>query len=654
MAGHAGKAFWFSKKSGEFVTSTYYYKQYPDWVNKWNERKPALAYAGKSWELLHSPTKYLFGNADDREYETYFPGFGRTFPHPYGKANDKYFTTRLTLSPAGDELTLDFAKALLENEQLGQDEVPDYLAISFSSTDYVGHIFGASSLESEDNIARLDRTLADLFAYIDEKVGLDKTLIVLSADHGQPEVPGYLHERGIDKAHYFDTRSLDKAPAIAALKKQFGMGEELIEAYFHPYLYLNHKLIRAKGLDQAEVENAVAAELLKFKGVDYAVSSTALSTGGLADTPLTRSILSNFHPKRSGDIYLVFEPNVFINDFDGLIVASTHGSPWSYDTYVPVIFTGSGLKSAKVNRAVTPYDVAATLAAYLNVKPPSGNIGTPLVEVLGNSTGWANEAGEKTEASRSRFGLGVAAGLVRFDTNFRFTDKDSGLSVFVDGEGTLGLPEKKGLPVFYGHYRFNKRHGISFNYFRVKRVATLLQVNESKDFNLGDLTITAGANAEVTLTDKSHFYYLSYNYTLFDDNRSYLFASLGLYGLDLTYGLDARGQISLEGIPVIGGSYSREASVFAPLPMFGIDAWYYFTPKWALGTKVSVVGGSYQDISAVVLDTTVRAKYQFAKHVGFTFGITYFNGEVTIDNPELKTEVDYGFDGAALGFDMSF
>jgi len=383
LAGHAGKAFWFSKKGGEFVTSTYYYDQYPDWVNKWNARKPALAYADKSWQLLHSPSKYLFGNADDRDYETDFPGFGRTFPHAYGKADDKYFTTRLTLSPAGDELTLDFAKALLENEQLGQDEIPDYLAVSFSSTDYVGHIFGASSLESEDNIARLDRTLADLFAFIDKKVGLENTLIVLSADHGQPEVPGHLHERGIDKAHYFDTESLDKTPAITALKKQFGIGEELIEAYHHPYLYLNHDLIRAKGLDQAEVEKAIAAELLKFDGVAYAVSSSALGTDSLPDTLLTRSILRNFHSKRSGDIYLVFEPNVFINDFDGLIVASTHGSPWRYDTYVPIMFAGAGLKAAKVNRAVTPYDIAATLAAYLRVKPPSGTVGTPLLEVLG-------------------------------------------------------------------------------------------------------------------------------------------------------------------------------------------------------------------------------------------------------------------------------
>jgi predicted AlkP superfamily pyrophosphatase or phosphodiesterase len=389
LAGHAGKAFWFSKASGEFVTSSYYYDSYPDWVLAWNAANPAAAYAGKAWELSREPADYLFGDADDRDYETDFPGFGRTFPHAYGAADDKYFNTRLTLSPAGDELTLDFAKALLVNEQLGQDAVPDYLAVSFSSTDYVGHLFGASSLESEENIARLDRALADLFAFVDEKVGLENTLIVLSADHGQPEVPGYLHELGIHEARHFDTDALDKTPAIAALKERFGIGEALVQAFFQPYVYLDRDLIREKGLDQAEVEQAVAAELQKFDGVAAAVSGTALRNGGLPDTALMRSILRNFHPKRSGDIYLVFEPNVFITDFDGLEVASTHGSPWRYDTFVPVLFAGYGVQPPEdgrpISRAVTPYDIAPTLAARLGVKPPSAAIGEPLSEVLGTA-----------------------------------------------------------------------------------------------------------------------------------------------------------------------------------------------------------------------------------------------------------------------------
>lgn len=382
LAGHAGKAFWFSKQNGEFVTSNYYYEKYPDWVKEWNAGKPAQAYSGKSWELLHPADQYLFGDADDREYETDFPGFGRTFPHAYGEADDKYFTTRLTLGPAGDELTLDFTSALLEQEQLGQDDIPDYLSVSFSTTDYVGHVFGASSLESEDNIAQLDRTLAKLFATIDEKVGLENTLIVLSADHGQPEVPGHLHEHGISKSFYFNVDALDRTPAITALKQRFGIGEALIEAYFQPYLYLNRKLIHEKKMDLAEVEEATADELKKFRGVAYAVSSSALQSGNLPDNRMVRSIMKNFHEKRSGDIYLVFEPNVFINDFDGLTVASTHGSPWRYDTFVPVMFAGADLPAAIISRPVTPYDIAPTLSAAIGVKPPSGSIGKPLVEVL--------------------------------------------------------------------------------------------------------------------------------------------------------------------------------------------------------------------------------------------------------------------------------
>ena len=382
LAGHSGKAFWFSKSSAEFVTSSYYYDAYPQWVIDWNAAKLARVYAGKSWELTYDSSRYLFADADDREYETDFPGFGRTFPHPYGDADDKYFTTRLTLSPAGDELTLDFAKTLIDEERLGQDEIPDYLSVSFSSTDYVGHIFGASSLESEDNIARLDRTLADLFEHVDRRIGLENTLIVLSADHGQPEVPGFLHSLGNHGARYIDPKKFDRAPAIAALKKQFGLGEELIQEFFSPYLYLNRDLIREKGLDQAAVEAAIVEELLKFKGVAAAVSSSALRKSALPDNELMRKIRRNFHDKRSGDIYLVFDPYVFISDFDGLAVASTHGSPWRYDSHVPVMFAGAGLEPATVSRAITPYDIAPTLANLLGVKPPSASIGQPLAEIV--------------------------------------------------------------------------------------------------------------------------------------------------------------------------------------------------------------------------------------------------------------------------------
>ena len=388
MAGHAGKAFWFSNSTGEFVSSTYYYKEYPSWVKDWNAKRFASTYAGKSWELMHDRSAYRFGDRDDMPYETNFPGYGRVFPHPFGKSDSKYFTTLLTVSPVGDELTLSFAEALMDGEKLGQNANTDYLSISFSSTDYIGHLFGPSSLESEDNLLRLDRTLAELFKFVDQKVGLAHTVIVLSADHGAAEIPGYLNEFGVD-AQYFnadalDPKTLEKQPAIVALKKKFGIDKELIQAYFPPYVYLNHDVMRERGLKQAEAERTVAAELEKIDGVWLAAPSSDLANGPgpSPSNPLEEAILRNYNPKRSGDIYVVFKPAWFINDFDGLSVASTHGSPWRYDTFVPVIFAGSGMPAQRVFREISTVDVAPTLSAILGITYPSGSVGKPLVEVM--------------------------------------------------------------------------------------------------------------------------------------------------------------------------------------------------------------------------------------------------------------------------------
>ena len=381
LAGHAGKAFWFSKKTGEFVSSTFYYDAYPDWVTGWNKERKADDYEGKSWELFQDRAKYVYRDTDDRPYETALPGYGRVFPHPFGKKDNKLYYTLLTLSPAGDDLTLDFAKSLVVNEQLGQDDVPDYLAISFSSTDYVGHMFGIASLESEDNMLRLDRTLAKLFAFVDEKVGLENTLIVLSADHGAPEAPEYMAGLGMD-VNRLTPSSYDTTPVVEALKKRFGIGKELITMYQHPYIYLDHRVIREKGLDQAEVERALAEELMKFDGIGLAVSSSDLRSGRLPEAPMIRQIRRNFHPKRSGDIYLVQEPYWFLYSEESIPLCTIHGSPWRYDTYVPIIFAGAGIPAQHINRLVHPVDIAATLAAWVGAKPPSGAVGEPLLEVL--------------------------------------------------------------------------------------------------------------------------------------------------------------------------------------------------------------------------------------------------------------------------------
>jgi len=339
------------------------------------------SYAETSWELSSDPASYLFGADDDQQWETDFPDWGRTFPHPYGPANGKYYTTLLTLSPAGDEITLDFAKALMAAEDIGTDEVTDYFSISFSSTDYVGHFFGPSSLEAEDNLHRLDRTLASLFSYVDETVGLDQTLVVLSADHGASEAPGYLNSLGIGGS-YFNFDDIDTTDAITALKAEFGIAEELVDQFFQPYVYLNREVISERGLDLAEVSHRVAEELRKLPGIAYAVSSSDLRAGALAQTPATDAILANFHEERSGDIYVVFEPHWFVSEFDGASVTGSHGSPWRYDTHVPVIWMGPDIDAARIGRRVETVDVAPTIAAYLGIRPPSGTRGRVMTEVL--------------------------------------------------------------------------------------------------------------------------------------------------------------------------------------------------------------------------------------------------------------------------------
>lgn len=381
MAGHSGTAYWFSKAGGEFVTSNYYLDRYPDWVTQWNDKKLVQRYADKQWQLLHAQDTYLFGESDDREWETDVGGFGRVFPHEYGPGNSRYYTTLLTLSPAGDELVLDFTKAALVAEQLGKDAVTDYLSVSFSSTDYVGHVFGPSSLEAEDNILRLDRTLADLLAFVDKQVGLENTLIVLSADHGGPDTPGYLNSLGIP-AGYVDPASWDKEAAILRIKDKFNIKGPLIETYEHPYLYFSAQVKNNKLIDQQDLEENVVEELSKLHGVSLAVSSSALRRGNLPDTEIYRSVTNNFNAKRSGEIFIVFEPNWFINDFDGLTVASTHGSPWNYDTHVPIVFAGANLAARTVETQVQTVDVAVTLSAYMGIKPPSGAAGTVLEEVV--------------------------------------------------------------------------------------------------------------------------------------------------------------------------------------------------------------------------------------------------------------------------------
>jgi len=380
MAGHAGKAFWFSKSAGQFVTSNYYYDRYPGWVESWNDKGLPQSFSGQSWELLNPIDTYRFAN--EKGYKPDFVGFGSTFPHPLGNSENEYYTTFLTLSPFGDKMTADFAKTLIDAEDLGDDNVTDFLAVSFSVTDYVGHFFGPSSLEAEDNLLQLDRTLADLFAYIDAEVGLENTLIVLSSDHGAPEAPGYLASIGMPGG-YVTPDNWDTAPAVARIKERFGISGALFEGYDHPYLTLAAEVRNNPDIDRVALETMISDELVAFEGVAYAIPSARLREGSLPDNALMQAVLNNYHPGRSGDIYLVFQPEWFIADMDGLSVSVTHGSPWRYDTFVPILFAGQGIAPQKVSRRVHTIDVALTLSIVAGTRPPSGATGEVLLEVLG-------------------------------------------------------------------------------------------------------------------------------------------------------------------------------------------------------------------------------------------------------------------------------
>lgn len=228
---------------------------------------------------------------------------------------------------------------------------------------------------------RLDKALSELFVFVDKQVGLENSLIVLSADHGAAEVPGRLNQFGID-AQYFKPDSLKKQQVIKNIKAKYGIGTELISEVSPPCIYLNNKMLRKRKLNANEVSRAIAAEPIKISGVAYAVPSIDLVAGKTPDTRLYRQILRNFNPKRSGDICLVLEPGWFVNDFCGLTVTATHGSPWRYDTYVPIIFAGNGLPAKTVFREVETVDVALTLSKYPGINAPSGATGAPLIEVL--------------------------------------------------------------------------------------------------------------------------------------------------------------------------------------------------------------------------------------------------------------------------------
>lgn len=395
LAGHAGKAFWFSK--GCFVSSTYYYDAYPAWVKEWCDRAPAKAYEDKEWKLLLGDERRYVHRDQVNEFPplpgsppgTVSPpeiamatldslGFSRKFPHRVVKGDAFY--DLLSISPFMDEVVLDFVKTLVTSEKLGKHDAPDYLAVSFSATDLIAHWFSHSSLEAEDNLLRLDRTLEALFTFIDREVGLANTLIVLSGDHGGTEFPERLAKLRIPTGRV-TPGTLDEE-VDKALDARYGADQEFVERYQDPYFWLDRAAIEAKGQDPREVEKTVVKALLGVPGVQFAIPSWQLPDFAGIDPELLVAIMRNYHPGRSGDIYVVEEQNWQVQA-DEPIVLLQHNAPWPYDTHVPVAFAGAGVPARRVARPVSTVDVAATLAAALSTRVPSGCVGAPLPEVAG-------------------------------------------------------------------------------------------------------------------------------------------------------------------------------------------------------------------------------------------------------------------------------
>ena len=377
MAGHSGIAYWYSTDSGDFQTSSYYMDAYPQWVQAWNDKRKADRHSNTEWTLSQNIDRYLHRAQDDRPYEIDLKGYGRTFPHAFGSKDHPLFYTRLMVSAEGDALLADFAIDLIKQESLGDDKVTDYLSVSFSGVDAVNHFFGPGSLENEEAMVRLDATLTALFRSIDKRIGLEHTLIVLSADHGMAEMPEYAAEMGQPAARLYSDELLEIARTIA--EDRFG-NADLVKDFFRPYLYLNRPAIAEAKLDINQVAQVIARSLESNDGVGGAITAQEALAGLGPATEAAAAVRANHHPQRAGDIYVYPQPYWFM--FERGPIGVMHGSPWDYDRHVPIIFAGKGIKSQRINRRVHPADVAPTLSALLRIPQPAGAQGAVLTEVM--------------------------------------------------------------------------------------------------------------------------------------------------------------------------------------------------------------------------------------------------------------------------------
>lgn len=375
--GHtANAAYWFQgKNEGKWISSTYYMNQLPAWVNEFNSSGAAQSYK-KAWTTLKDIATYKESGSDDNLYEGLLEGETKpTFPHSTANLLDKEREFEIIKgTPFGNSITADFAIAAIDKEGLGTDADTDFLAISFSSTDYVGHNYGVNSKEIQDTYLRLDRDLERLFTALDKKVGEGEYTVFLSADHGAVEVPAYLKDMKIP-AGYVDYNSI-KTKFSDFIKYKYGT-EDIIKNFSNLQIFLDHKIIKNLDLDVKQVQEDIAKEYLSYDFVDRVYTGHQMWAN-----EYTRGIpyiLQNgYNQKRSGDVLLVLKPGVISYGKTG----STHGSPQIYDTHAPLLFFGKGIKKGStVERTEIP-DIAPTISALLGISFPSGSTGKPISAVL--------------------------------------------------------------------------------------------------------------------------------------------------------------------------------------------------------------------------------------------------------------------------------
>lgn len=378
LAGKTGTAYMYMDKTGDFASSTYYMAAHPAWATKFNAAKPQDAYYAKTWKPLLPDAAYA-DDAPDTPPSTTSPNrFPFTYYSDSGNPDADYYN-RLKTGPALDELTIDFARAAVEGENLGKNPagVPDVLGISLSAHDYVNHAFGPESKMSHDHLQRLDRMLAGFFSYLDKRIGMDNVIVVLTADHGFPNVPEFVQSRQMD------AQRINGDKLMAALNQQLAdkfKAEKLVTAWSLPNINLDYELAERRGIKREDLENEAARFLLKQPGLAEVYTRTQLEMGNVASTRMGLLMRRAWNRQISGDLMAVTKPFWY---FGSGASGTSHGSPYTYDTNVPLMILGSRwIKPGSYAQYTEVVDIAPTLAHLLRVRPPAASEGRVLLETL--------------------------------------------------------------------------------------------------------------------------------------------------------------------------------------------------------------------------------------------------------------------------------